>query len=75
MAIENHPQLEKILVKKKSLINVNSLKICNNERLKVIEIEDGEEWKQDGVWYANGAFYNAKSITLESILSTEFTIN
>ena len=41
LVIENYPHLEKIVVKKKSLMNLNSLKICNNDKLKTIEIEDG----------------------------------
>ena len=58
LAIENYPNLEKIVVKKKSLNNLNSLKICNNEKLKTIEIEDGD-------W--NGAFENVKKVIIESI--------
>ena len=40
LVIENFPNLEKIVVKKNSLQNLNSLKICNNEKLKTIEVED-----------------------------------
>ena len=40
LVIENYPNLEKIIVKKGSLQNLNSLKICNNEKLKTIEIEE-----------------------------------
>ena len=54
LVIENYPNLEKIVVKKNSLKNLNSLKICNNEKLKTIEIEDG-------------AFYNVKNVIIESI--------
>ena len=61
LVIENYPNLEKIVVKKNSLQNLNSLKICNNEKLKTIEIEDGEEWKE------NGAFWNVKNVIIESI--------
>ena len=46
--IENYPNLEKLIVKKNSLRNLNSLKICNNEKLKTIEIENGDNF--------NGAF-------------------
>ena len=59
LVIANYPNLEKIVVKKKSLQNLNSLKICNNEKLKTIEIEDGEDW--------NGAFYYVKNVIIESI--------
>ena len=41
LVIENYPNLEKIIVKENSLKNLNSLKICNNEKLKIIEIEEG----------------------------------
>ena len=61
MVIENYPNLEKIIVKKWALNNLKSLKICNNEKLKTIEIEDGEEWEE------NGAFYNVKNVIIESI--------
>ena len=54
LLIENYPNLEKIVVKKNSLKNLNSLKICNNEKLKTIETEDS-------------AFYNVKNVMIESI--------
>ena len=60
LVIENYPNLEKIVVKKNSLRNLNSLKICNNEKLKTIEIEDGS-------WEENGAFRNVKNVIIESI--------
>ena len=59
LVIENYPNLEKIVVKKNSLQNLNSLKICNNEKLKIIEIENGD--------YNNGAFRNVKNVIIESI--------
>ena len=55
LLIENYPNLEKIIVKNNSLQNLKSLKICNCEKLKTIEIEDG-------------AFYNVKNVIIESIL-------
>ena len=60
LVIENYPNLEKIVVKKKSLKNLNSLKICNNEKLKTIEIEEGDDWN-------GGAFENVKNVIIESI--------
>ena len=39
--IENYPNLEKIVVKRNSLRNIKSLKICNNEKLQFIEIDGG----------------------------------
>ena len=60
LVIEDYPNLEHIFVKKNSLMNLNSLKICNNDKLKTIEIEDGERWKE-------GAFRNVKNVIIESI--------
>ena len=54
LVIDNYPNLNKIVVKKNSLKNLNSLKICNNEKLKTIEIEEY-------------AFKNVKNVTIESI--------
>ena len=59
LVIENYPNLEKIVVKKRSLNNLNSLKICNNEKLKTIETEDGD-WRE-------GVFRNVKNVIIESI--------
>ena len=39
LIINNYQNLEKIVVKKESLNNLNSLKICNCEKLKTIETE------------------------------------
>ena len=58
LLIENYPNLEKIVVKKNSLKNLNSLKIYNCEKLKTIEIDGG--WKE-------GAFHNVKNVIFESI--------
>ena len=60
LLIENYANLEKIIVKKNSLKNLNSLKICNCENLKTIETEDSSH---------SDAFYNAKDVTIESILA------
>ena len=54
LVIENYPNLQSIIVKKNSLQNLNSLKICSCEKLKTIEIEDD-------------AFYNVKNVIIESI--------
>ena len=59
LVIENYSNLEKIVVRKNSLQNLNSLKICNNEKLKIIEIEGGA--------LMNGAFMNVKNVIIESI--------
>ena len=54
LVIQNYPNLQSIVVKKNSLQILNSLKICNCEKLKKIEIEDG-------------AFEYVKNIIIESI--------
>ena len=59
LVIQDYPNLHSIIVKKKSLQNLNSLKICNCEKLKTIEVEDSN-------WY-NGAFHNVKNVIIESI--------
>ena len=53
LVIENYPNLQSIIVKNYSLQNLNSLKICNCEKLKTIEIE--------------GAFENMNNVIIESI--------
>ena len=40
LVIENYPNLESIIVKKNSLRDLNSLKICNCEKLRIIETGD-----------------------------------
>ena len=59
LIIQNYPNLQSIVVKKNSLQNLNSLKICNCEKLKTIKIEDGD-WR-------DGAFHNVRNVIIESI--------
>ena len=59
LIIKNYPNLQSIIVKKNSLKNLNSLKICNCEQLKTIEVEDG--------YWRDGAFENVKNVIIESI--------
>ena len=54
LIIENYPNLQSIVVKKNSLKNLNSLKICNCEKLKTIKTEED-------------AFINVKNVIFESI--------
>ena len=54
LIIQDYPNLQSIVVKKKSLKHLNSLKICNCEKLKTIEIEDY-------------AFFYVKNVIVESI--------
>ena len=61
LVIENYPNLENIIVKENSLNNLNSLKICNNEKLKTIEIEEY-------------AFKNVKNVIIESIWLFDYLI-
>ena len=53
LKIENYPNLENIVVKKNSLNSLNSLKIYNCEKLKIIMVE-------------NWSFGNAKDVIIES---------
>ena len=53
LVIENYPNLQSIVVKN-SLKNLNSLKICNCEKLKTIRTEDS-------------TFSNVKNVIIESI--------
>ena len=59
--IDNYPNLEKIVVKMNSLMNLNSLNICNCEKLKIIETDDVDNWEDKGV------FYNVRNVVIESI--------
>ena len=59
--------LKKLIVKKNSLRNLNSLVISNNEELESIVTEDG-----DGGWSGNdstntGACHNVKIVEISSI--------
>ena len=57
--------LERFVVKKNSLKNLNSLKVFNNRELKSIEIYDGENTNSN-VWEA--PFENVKSVMIESMI-------
>ena len=59
LVIDNYPNLQSIIVKKNSLKNLNSLKICNCEKLKTIEVEDGD--------FRSCAFRNVKNVIIDSI--------
>ena len=67
LRIQNYPNLQSIVVKKNSLRYLNSLKICNCDKLKTIEIKDGEDWEENGKWYSNGVFGNVNNVMIESI--------
>ena len=60
LIINNYPNLQSIIVKKNSLQNLNSLKICNCEKLKSIKTENGD-------WGEGGSFSNVKNAVIESI--------
>ena len=59
--IENYPNLEMIVVNENSLMFLNSLKICNCEKLKIFEVYDGYQFGY------SGAFNNVKTVIIESI--------
>ena len=60
VVIEGLNCLRSILVKKKSMQNLNSLKICNCELLEKIEVNGGNR--------DNGAFENVKSVEISSLI-------
>ena len=59
LIIQNYPNLQSIIVKRNSLKNLNSLKICNCKRLKTIEIGNYGYWN-------GGAFEFVKKVIIES---------
>ena len=62
LIIQNYPNLQSIVVKWRSLRYLNSLKICNCEKLETIEIE-----------YCG--FENVKSVIIDSICLFGFIIS
>ena len=54
LLIENYPNLQSIIVKNDSFRYLKSLKICNCDKLKTIEVEDE-------------SFFNVKNVIIESI--------
>ena len=72
LIIENYPNLQSIVVKEGSLRNINSLKICNCEQLKTIEIEEKDIRKEDGELMNKGTFYYVKTVIIESIYKMNF---
>ena len=58
--------LEKLIVKKNSLMNLNSLVILNNSEMESIEIEDGDGGYSDESMNT-GVGYNIKSVEISSI--------
>ena len=67
VVIENYYNLESIIVKKNALMNLHSLRICNNGFLKNILIEDDNGY--------NNAFCNVKSVIFESTLLIDIIID
>ena len=66
--IDNYANLQSIVVKKYSMQNLNSLKICNCEKLKTIKIEDGDRWQGiNGQWNVISALFNVKNVIIEGI--------
>ena len=64
----NYAHLEKIVIKKSSLRNINSLTISNDENLKMIEIENGYQDSNDN--YILGPCFNVNTVTVSSIITT-----
>ena len=66
LRICNYSNLERIVVKKNSLKNLNSLVISNNCKLESMVIEDGQNWDYDNKTY-NAPFEKVKSVEISSI--------
>ena len=66
LIIQNYPNLQSIVVKRKSLQRLNSLKICCCEKLETIEIEDGIEMRFGVEVSVDGAFSNVTHVVIES---------
>ena len=66
LVIQGYPNLERIVVKKYSLQDLNSLKICNCEKLKSFEVEDlkTNDWVDLQLY---GSFTVVKSLSFSSI--------
>ena len=60
--------LERLVVKKDSFVNVNSLKISDNPVLKSIETEDSEEESAGFFVVLYGCLKNVKSVIIESLI-------
>ena len=76
--IENYPNLQSIIVKKNSLKNLNSLKICNCENLKIIKTginygEMTEKQKENRLGYIDSVNENSSSVwkNVDNILDVE----
>ena len=60
MVIEHYPNLERLIFRKGCLQKLHSLKICNNDKLKTIDIEGGDYYLE------NGVFLDVNSVIIES---------
>ena len=63
----NYPSLEKIVFKNISFSHINSFRISDNEKLKEIIIEDGENFTRKGISCFEGAFGVVGDVIFESI--------
>ena len=59
LVIQNYPNLQSIIIENNSVTSLKSLKICNCEKLKIIEIENGIDF--------DGTFRNVKKVIIDSI--------
>ena len=58
----NYSNLEKLVLRKNTFQEVTTLRICKNEQLKTIEVEDSDEWE---TIMSNGACFDVNSIVIE----------
>ena len=65
LMIDNYPNLQSIIVKENSLRNLNSLKICNCEKLKTIGLKDNTCGNVD-----NMIFYSISEVIIFIFISS-----
>ena len=69
LIIKNYPNLQKIIVKHHSLMNLKSLKICNCDELKTIEIEASAFWDVKNVIIESSALFGLISLYFPNLQS------
>ena len=68
LAFCDFEELNSIIVEKNALKNVKSLIIADNPCLRMIKTETGDGGWKSGDSRNTGAFYNTRSITIDSLL-------
>ena len=58
---------------REAFTNLRSLNICNNEKLKVIEIEDGNEG-EDTIEILHAPLLNVETAVIKSIVMLKYSL-